>query len=281
MDGDHSVRPISAGRAGAARRNCLKSTGPRTEQGKRVVALNAIKGGLRTQRIVLPNESEEEWLAFRQGVIDDLAPVGIVEGEIAERVATLFWRQRRPARYEAAALRIGCEPPDGLNRLAENAARDVAAAENAQEALRGDGAATPLIDDDVVALVVETVADVTGMSMSDGDFQSLVPDEPWSNKQLVAFVEAAADAAGASIPQVLHDAGELAEFRRRQAQATLDAAQDAIAKHRDSHLLLNADVVERVARYEAHVDRCLRRALDDLQKLQARRVAPHNRQVAG
>jgi hypothetical protein len=46
-------------KAEANRRNALKSTGPKTPEGKAAVSLNALKHGLLSQEILLPREDEE------------------------------------------------------------------------------------------------------------------------------------------------------------------------------------------------------------------------------
>ena len=45
--------------AQANRRNALKSTGPKTPEGKAAVRLNANKHGLRSREVLLPGEDEE------------------------------------------------------------------------------------------------------------------------------------------------------------------------------------------------------------------------------
>jgi hypothetical protein len=54
-------------KAEANRRNALKSTGPKTPEGKDAVRLNALKHGLLSQEILLPGEDEEAlnvWCEF-------------------------------------------------------------------------------------------------------------------------------------------------------------------------------------------------------------------------
>jgi hypothetical protein len=46
-------------KAEANRRNALKSTGPKTPEGKAAVSLNALKHGLLSQEILLRGEDEE------------------------------------------------------------------------------------------------------------------------------------------------------------------------------------------------------------------------------
>jgi hypothetical protein len=97
---------ISAARIHANRMNALRSTGPRTTAGKRRAALNAVKAGLYAKHLVIGalGESQEELASFCRAVIGDLDPRGAVEREVAERIAALLWRLRRPARAETATM---------------------------------------------------------------------------------------------------------------------------------------------------------------------------------
>ena len=52
----------------ANRRNALKSTGPKTPEGKAAVSMNSLRHGLRARKVVLPGENREE---FNQ-LCDDL-----------------------------------------------------------------------------------------------------------------------------------------------------------------------------------------------------------------
>lgn len=88
----------------ANRRNAQFSTGPKTEAGLAVTRLNAVSHGLRAADPVVPGECADEWQAFRTAMIADLAPVGALEGELAERVAVLSWRLRRVSDYEAGTV---------------------------------------------------------------------------------------------------------------------------------------------------------------------------------
>ena len=86
----------------ANRRNARSSTGPRTAAGKAVVAANAIRHGIFARLPVVPGEDPAGWDAHRAGILLALAPVGLLEVTLAERVALLLWRMGRLARYEAA-----------------------------------------------------------------------------------------------------------------------------------------------------------------------------------
>ncbi len=96
-----STAPSSA-RVEANRANAALSTGPRTPAGLAASSGNAVKHGLTARSIVVRSESLESWLEFRAAALADLAPVGFVEVQLAERAAELFWRLRRAGAAEAA-----------------------------------------------------------------------------------------------------------------------------------------------------------------------------------
>jgi hypothetical protein len=107
----------SPARIAANRRNALRSTGPRTPAGKLVVAKNAIRHGVFANLPVVPGETESDWQSHREGTLDSLAPVGLLEVNLAERVALFLWRLARLAKYEAlntvaAVEDAGLLPPD-------------------------------------------------------------------------------------------------------------------------------------------------------------------------
>jgi hypothetical protein len=93
----------SEARIAANRRNAAKSTGPKTEQGKAVVAQNAVKHGLLARAAVLQGEDWEEFTEFRENLIEELGPEGTLEGMLAERIVSLSWRLQRAARLQNEA----------------------------------------------------------------------------------------------------------------------------------------------------------------------------------
>ena len=85
----------------ANHRNALKSTGPVTAAGRAVVSQNAVKHGLRAQRIVIEGESQQEFNEFRNLLVDQLTPANPLETLLVDRVAAGFWRLRRAGEIEA------------------------------------------------------------------------------------------------------------------------------------------------------------------------------------
>lgn len=85
----------------ANRRNALKSTGPRTREGKAKSARNSLKHGLLAQPALLPDEDETEFSEFVEDWIRELEPVGVRENVLAEQIVMQAWSVRRFWRVEA------------------------------------------------------------------------------------------------------------------------------------------------------------------------------------
>src|ERR671912_1898303 len=88
-------------KAEANRRNALKSTGPKTPEGKDAVRLNALRHGLRSEEILLPGEDEEALRELGERLRDELQPVGELENLLVDQIIASYWRLRRLGRVEA------------------------------------------------------------------------------------------------------------------------------------------------------------------------------------
>ena len=85
----------------ANRLNALKSTGPKTPEGKAVVALNGMKHGLLSREVLVKGEREADLMAFGDGLRTQLAPVGELELLLVDRIISTAWRLRRSGALEA------------------------------------------------------------------------------------------------------------------------------------------------------------------------------------
>jgi hypothetical protein len=85
----------------ANRRNALKSTGPKTPEGKDAVRLNALKHGLLSQESLLPGEDGEALRELDERLRDELRPIGELENLLVDRIIASHWRLRRLGRVEA------------------------------------------------------------------------------------------------------------------------------------------------------------------------------------
>ena len=93
----------------ANRRNALRSTGPKTEEGKRQSRRNALRHGLTAETVIDGLEDSEDYHAFEAAVIADYDAQTAVERELVLRLASLLWRLRRIISIETDLLRIQSE----------------------------------------------------------------------------------------------------------------------------------------------------------------------------
>ncbi len=94
----------------ANRRNALRSTGPRTPEGKGKARLNALKHGLLAKEVVIKagdgKENQAEFDRLLEGLENDLEPVGSLETMLVELIVVYYWRLRRVQRAETGELRV-------------------------------------------------------------------------------------------------------------------------------------------------------------------------------
>ena len=86
----------------ANRLNALKSTGPRTEEGKRRSRCNAIRHGLTAETVIVGVEDPEDYESFEATIIADYDPTTAVARELVLRLASILWRLRRATGIETA-----------------------------------------------------------------------------------------------------------------------------------------------------------------------------------
>ncbi|MGP0089098.1 MAG: hypothetical protein ACLPKB_03945 [Xanthobacteraceae bacterium] len=93
----------------ANRRNALRSTGPKTEQGKRRSRRNAVRHGLTAETVISALEDSEDYRAFEGTITADYDAQTAVERELVLRLASLLWRIRRATAIETDLLQIQAE----------------------------------------------------------------------------------------------------------------------------------------------------------------------------
>src|SRR5208282_3913344 len=93
----------------ANRLNALKSTGPRTEDGKRISRRNALRHGLTAETVIEGLEDSEDYRGFEAAIIADYDAQTAVESELVLRLASLLWRLRRIISIETDLLQIQAE----------------------------------------------------------------------------------------------------------------------------------------------------------------------------
>ena len=91
-------------KAQANRQNALRSTGPKTPEGKANVRHNALKHGLLAQEVLLPEEDEVALRELDERLRAELRPEGEMEDLLVEQIVATQWRLRRMRRVEAGVF---------------------------------------------------------------------------------------------------------------------------------------------------------------------------------
>lgn len=255
----------------ANRENAKKSTGPRTERGKAHSRKNAIKHGLFARPAMdffLQNESWPEYEELLENLRAHYKPVGRAEELEVERIAQSWWRLKRADRYENAAKRI--------------AIRDVARKELAEQYKWCDERDE---EEKNFILQLEKLSDeIEAANQVPNDLKErLVAIRPEFGP-MWPVIEIAAEKY-LKDPRVAKLAEEYSPEERSQGLAfVLIAIAKSTVEHTskvrranvtelayDQHAIPNSEALVRMLRYEAAIDRNLRHAEDNLERLQRRR----------
>jgi hypothetical protein len=153
----------------ANRRNSLRSTGPKTPQGKARVGENAVTHGLTTQRAVLRGEDAAEYEKLRADVFARWEPDGAMEERMAKCIASFHWRIGRSERVENAFFDNLVRREVGRRAFEIDASGAVIAGklhtfEKEKEALRFEAAKDiEPTDEDIQSALAASVMDVEAM----------------------------------------------------------------------------------------------------------------------
>src|SRR5580704_11991936 len=96
----------------ANRSNALLSTGPKTEEGRKRSRTNALRHGLTGQVNTMTDEDRVAHDKFSDALIQNLAPEGAMEIQLAQRVATDSWRLNRASAIEDNLFALGLDDND-------------------------------------------------------------------------------------------------------------------------------------------------------------------------
>ena len=101
---------ISAARLASNRENALKSTGPRTEQGKAISSQNHVNHGLARKNgsfHVLDTEDQTEYAMSLLGFMDEYQPETPTEVALVHSLAESLWLKNRAHAFQASCFDAG------------------------------------------------------------------------------------------------------------------------------------------------------------------------------
>ena len=84
-----------------------RSTGPRTEAGKKRSSQNAKRHGLAGRTVVMPDEDMEIYLNYSKEIVEGFNPETPIEFELAQAIADGYWRMRRVRTVEDSMFAWG------------------------------------------------------------------------------------------------------------------------------------------------------------------------------
>jgi hypothetical protein len=278
--------------------------GPRTEEGKEIVRWNATRHGISSPAPVVPGlEKEEDWQGHKDGILENLAPVGHLEVNLAERVALLSWRLHRVTRYETGAIAISQESIEEdiherdrfLSALRhkgfesthpEDIRSDAKYYKQVHSALRRFPSLTPektLKGADASSVVWGVLMEAKKASGEDIDVEALdlpgVPEDE-AIEELSAMkaadvrgcVEAIASHVSLDPDNLLESATYEAGYEARSATHKKEEMEREIARKSRERILPDETTLVKISRYEAHLSRQLYQALHELENLQKHRT---------
>jgi hypothetical protein len=98
---------ISQSRIDANRENAQHSTGPKTEEGKKISSLNALRNGFNSPVDVLPHEDMQAYLGLGKEFTETWQPKGAYEVRLVQTMTSQHWRMQRCASIENAMFALG------------------------------------------------------------------------------------------------------------------------------------------------------------------------------
>jgi hypothetical protein len=98
---------LSEKQLAANRANAVKSTGPRTLEGKNRSRLNALRHSLTGQVTTLTDPDRAAYKTFTDNFLKDLAPEGALETQLVMRIVSDSWRLNRAAAIEDNLYALG------------------------------------------------------------------------------------------------------------------------------------------------------------------------------
>jgi hypothetical protein len=90
----------------ANKENADKSTGPKTETGKRRVSLNALRHGFYSRELTVSEPDKRDFEALRESLLVQLAPRSALQHVGFEQIVTCCWRSKLALRLEMHRLKV-------------------------------------------------------------------------------------------------------------------------------------------------------------------------------
>jgi len=281
-------KTMSLKQLAANRRNALKSTGPRTTDGKAKSKLNALKHGILSREVVVRGlhikESPRELAELRARFCDELQPVGPLEEMLVDQIVTAYWRLRRALTAETGEITLSVDGGQHERSRPDRLALQVQLA-----ALTGTGDAAHKMKESVLGLscLRLTLLKVRMMVEKDGELTDAALQETHFIGKPSSLTKQLAELRAVQVenPDGVDEATLKAkrreqiltaidrqlnhyDWQQREATEREEAEESA---HQAAAHLPSAQTLDKILRYETTLERQLYRAMNQLERLQRRR----------
>jgi hypothetical protein len=256
----------------------LISNSPAHAGGAEVTRFNALRHGILSRYTVLPWEVAEEYQALVTALTDEYTPTGPTEEHLVEELAGILWRKRRLRLAEGAAHRRGLEA--SLRPYKETAAaalvhlQGLPNSDAVNDAVRATETETQEDLADIAAdeAMTRRALDLLGSRRNDSYEVALAAlredTQEWWADELARDPAELGDDNVPATPDVdglrrFIEADVLTWFEKRKREL----ARRPLIREQAFGEALDPDKLERLGRYEVHLDRKLERTLSMLLRL--------------
>jgi hypothetical protein len=273
----------------ANRRNARHSTGPKTPEGKVASRMNALKHAVLARQILIHgrdiDESTGEFQDFCAEYHEHLAPVGPLEEMLVDQIVAVNWRLRRARMAETAEITLSV---DNVRRRHNDKTNP-----DLQWAIWlsvGDpiyNMRKTVIGNSVLEIFIRKLRDTVDREgeLTEAVIQELtrkLGDKPNSlTRQLEKFrLELLKNPEGLD-PAILREnnrkaALEYLDDTLRELSESISSCSedeyDRIEKWQAAAVLPSEETLQKILRYESTLEKQLFRAMDQLERLQRRRL---------
>lgn len=235
-----------------------------------VVRFNALKHGILSRYTVLSHESHADYESLVNSLMDEHLPAGATEQHLIEELASVIWRKRRVLQAEGATIN------KGLKESARNAKTIIPTAVPFELGLSGD------------SIRIQDVMDRTSEDVTENQ-RAARHDLDATNKASAILRKGGDRAYDKALRALLPDSREWWDSYVEEEEFTADAEglasfitehlsplcyqQEKESRHHDAIVNqtigegLQAYKLEKLSRYETHLDRKFERTLAMLIKL--------------
>lgn len=274
----------------ANRQNVKKSTGPKSTEGKAAASLNATKHGIFSRQVLIStgrsiDESHEALIDLKESLWEELQPVGTIEEVLVDRIVSTLWRMKRFLMAESGMVERQVES-HSLRAFLDQYVAFMTARQNPQTSF--SARLQTSIGCGEMARLMEHIAREIQKGFPWPEWVSgslekqLGAREGFTRTEMLCILDYALrnreenpisdEEAAQALEEAINDAVALAEWFKGMAEILEWKEKDMERADLKAKMIPPLHEVEKLQRYEAHLQRVLMQTLHELQRVQVARL---------